>query len=216
MTTPNIRGAEQIMLRRILFGLFAFSVFFILLTPRAHAQYLEEDPKSYVRKGFFMSASYGLYIFALKPSALSRENGAQASLIGTLGGIELGYDIADIFSLQFSFLAPAVSGDPQAGGGNGDYLFQLGATIHFVRLDQLYIYAKLGAGISLSLPDTNNNLGLIVHLGLGVRYYTRARHLSVGIEVIGLLRPLTFGTASGTDSALSLGIGLMPTLTYNF
>ncbi len=214
--TPNIRGAEQIMLRRILFGLFAFSVFFALLTPRANAQFLEEDPKSYVRKGFFMSASYGLYIFALRPSALARENGAQANLIGTLGGIEIGFDIADIFSLQLSFLAPAVSGEPQAGGGNGDYLFQLGATIHFVRLDQLYIYAKLGAGVSLSLPDTKNNLGLIVHLGLGLRYYTRARHLSVGIEAIGLLRPITFGQSSGTDSVLSLGIGLMPTLTYNF
>ncbi|MCB9638820.1 MAG: adventurous gliding motility protein CglE [Myxococcales bacterium] len=204
------------MLRRILFGLFAFSVLFGVFAPRAQAQYLEEDPKSYIRKGFFMSASYGLYVFALKPSALSRENGAQASLIGTLGGLELGYDVADIFSLQFSFLAPAVTGDPQAGGGNGDYLFQLGATIHFLRLNQLYIYAKLGAGVSLSLPDTNNNLGLIVHLGLGLKYYTRARHLSVGLEVIGLLRPLTFGGTSGSDSSLSLGIGVMPTLTYTF
>ena len=204
------------MLRRILLGSLVLLTLSTILPSRAQAQYLEEDTKSYVNKGFFMSVSYGLYFFLLKPSSLDRPNGPQANLLGTLGGIELGYDIADIFSLQFSFSAPTVTGDPQAGGGNGDYLFQLGATIHFVRLEQLYIYAKLGAGISLSLPDPAGGLGLIAHLGLGLRYYTKMRHLSVGIEVMGLLRPLTFGGVSGTDSALSFGLGLMPTLTYTF
>lgn len=204
------------MLKRFLPLLLLASVAFS--PSKASAQYLEDDEKSYITKGFFMSAEYGFYFFLVKPSALDRPNGPQASLLGSMGGIEIGYDIADIFSLQFTFWAPSVRGNTQTGGGGANYLFNLGATIHFLRFKQLYVYGKLGAGLSLALPpEPGGELGLMIHAGLGIRYYTRLRHFSIGIEAIVLVRPVTFGgTPAPGDSTLSLGLGLMPCLTYNF
>lgn len=173
---------------------------------------LEEDKDSYIKKGFFFSVEYGAYFNIIQGDKFSAPGAlARPDLLGHLGGISLGFDLGDRFNIYGSFLTTHVGGDGQGGGANGTYLINLGATIYFLRAKQLYVYAKLGAGLMLVLPDENTPLGVMAHAGFGIRYYTRMRHLSIGIEALGFFR-------IPTDNVLgfTLGVGLMPTLMYTF
>lgn len=197
--------------RRFAFGLFGLVLLSLLVPSVSWGQVLEEDKDAYVKKGFFFSVEYGPYINILKQGALSIEGGPQASSLGHLGGIGVGFDLMDRLDLHLSFLTANIAGDGQKGGGSGTYLFNLGVTAYFVRLSQLYIFAKVGAGLKLILPNDISDMGLMAHAALGIRYYTRSRHLSVGLEVLALI-----GIPFGPQDNLTLGLGIMPTLQYTF
>ena len=190
--------------------LFIAALLFMFSPIHASAQLLEEDEEAYVYKGFFVGAEYGAYILALKPSTLAKEGGAQSATFGSIAGIELGYDISQSFSLQLSFINTQLRGDAQKGGGNGTLLFNLGASIFFVRTGRMFVYAKLGAGLMMVVPSELLPTGVMAHAGFGIRYFTRLRHFSFGIEVLGLFRPPL------TEEGMALGIGVLPTLTYTF
>jgi hypothetical protein len=181
------------------------------IRPAALRAQILEDQKSYITKGFFISAEYGAYLLVLKPNTLSVATGPQADLLGSLAGFELGYDLGDRFSLQFLFWSANVRGDVQQGGGSGTYLFNLGLTFHFARVNRLYIFAKLGAGLMLVLPSgIFNTPGVMIHGGIGLRYYTRLRHFSFGIEALALFRPPT------DPAGMSLGVAILPSIFYTF
>lgn len=182
----------------------------------ASAQVLEEDEDSYIQKGFFFSVEYGPYFFVargrLAPTDLTKP---QSNIVGSFGGVQIGYGITQNFSLEFLFLTTQMSGSGQYGGGNGSYLFNLSTTISFVQIQRLFLYAKLGGGLQLTLPAETYGgsiLGISAHGGLGLRFYTRLNHLSIGVEVLAVVHlPLT---DKGIEVAV--GFGLMPTILYTF
>lgn len=194
----------------------AFVGLFALLAQPASAQVLEEDEESYVQQqGFFFSVEYGPYFFVAR-GRLANDNPLrpQANIAGTFGGVQLGYRISPIFSLQFLFLTTQVPGNGQVGGANGSYMFNLSASISFVRINRVFLYAKLGGGLQLTLPEETygSPLGIGVHGGLGVRWHTRLKHFSIGLEALAVVHlPLT---DNGIEVAV--GFGLMPTLMYIF
>lgn len=194
---------------RITFFLLALALLFSSVVPSASAQVLEESDESYIYKGFFMTAEFGAFVLALKPSDLNGSNGPNSDLIGIMSGFELGFDVGQVVSLQFTFWSTNVTGDVQAGGGVNALLLNLGATIHAVRSGRLSVYAKLGGGINLGFPGTK--IGVTAHGGLGVRFFTRLRHFSVGLEATALI-----GIPALDNTSLSVGIGVLPTITYTF
>ncbi len=194
----------------------AFLGLFGLLAQPASAQVLEEDEESYIQqKGFFFSLEYGPYFFVAR-GRLANENPSlpQANIGGSSGGIQLGYRINPYFSLQFLFLTTQVPGNGQVGGANGSYMFNISASISFVRVNRVFFYAKLGGGLQLTTPEEayNSLLGIGVHGGLGVRWHTRLKHFSIGLEALAVIHlPLT---DNGIEVAA--GFGVMPTLMYIF
>lgn len=205
------------MLPRILILALVMSMSLLWSPQQASAQILEEDDSSYVYKGFFMSAEYGLYIFALKPDSLipnaDTGRGASADLLGSVSGFDLGFDLNEMFALQFSFGTVNVRGGTQDGGGSTAMLFNGGVSIFFLR-SRLTFYARVGAGLAVTMPTGILPIGLMAHLGLGVRYFTRMKHFSISFEARGLFRPPLGDNSQG--NTMSLGIGLLPSVTYTF
>ncbi|HET6984736.1 MAG TPA: adventurous gliding motility protein CglE, partial [Myxococcaceae bacterium] len=71
-------------------------------------------------------------------------------------------------------------------------------------VQRTWLYLKAGGGFALLKPnalfatDPVDSYGsILVFGGPGLQYYTRLRHFSVGVEVVGsyLLKPKTFGFA---------------------
>lgn len=177
----------------------------------ASAQVLEEDESSYIpESGFFFSLEYGPYF--LLPTSEQTGN-LSPNVAGSFGGVQLGYLINKRFSLQFHFLTTQIGGSGQFGGANSSYIFNLSFAIHFANVNRLFFYFKAGGGLQLTLPELPNSsmLGFGAHGGLGLRYYTRLKHLSLGLELLAVIR-LPFPA----PTTLSFGLGLMPTLMYIF
>lgn len=180
------------------------------------AQVLEEDEDSYLQRGFFFSVEYGPYFFVARGRLSNVDlRQPQANIVGSFGGVQIGYGITQHFSLEFLFLTTQMPGSPQYGGANGSYMFNLSSTISFVRIQRLFLYAKIGGGLQLTLPAETYGgsiLGVSAHGGLGIRFYTRSNHLSIGLEALAIVHlPLT---DKGIEVAV--GFGLMPTLLYTF
>ncbi len=208
ITGVSVEELVKIMLSRIFTALLVVS---FLLPSAAFAQILEEDETTYITKGFFMNAEYGLYLFAVKPSILNPaegQRGPQANTMGSVGGFDMGFDLSDMFAIQVSLSSVAVGGNVQTGGGTTALLASLGATIYFMKT-RFTVYGKLGAGLVLTFPSELGGTGLMTHAGLGFRYYTRLKHFSVALEARAFFRPPV-----GSD--LSLGIGLIPSISYTF
>jgi hypothetical protein len=208
-------------LRKFWFFLMLISCFG-LFSPNSHAQILEEDHNSYLQQGFFFSVEYGPFFFIARPPSLDAgglPGRPSSDIVGSFGGIQLGYDISERFALQFSFLTTQVRGDTQYGGGSGTYLFNLSAAFSFVRINRLFIYARAGAGLILALPEgVYQAPGLAVHVGLGLRLYTKMRHFSFGAEILSTIRIPTSSIKVGDldKPELAVGIGLLPYVRYTF
>ena len=198
------------MLSRIITSLLILSLICSFAPTSASAQILEEDETTYVYKGFFINAEYGLYLFAVKPTALNPTDGKgpSADSLGSVGGFDMGFDIAEMFAIQFSAWAVNIRGDVQGGGGTTALLASVGATIYFMKT-RFTVYGKLGAGLILTFPNDLGGMGIMTHAGLGIRYYTRLKHFSVGVEARGFIRPPV-----GSD--LTIGIGVIPSISYTF
>ena len=85
----------------------------------------------------------------------------------------------------------------------------IGVRFAFVTTDRLFVYARAAVGYALWFPSqlAENAPGSIhTDVALGIEYYTRLRHLSIGLEVDGqaLFAPNAFG------------IQAYPTIKYTF
>ncbi len=167
---------------------------------------------SYVKRGLFLSLNTGLYVFALQPSSLTSggDSAPSASAIGMLNGLEMGYDINDVFALSLTFSAAHVQGNSQYGGGNSNYMLMLNGLFSFYRSNRLHAFARVGVGASIIFPQEVAPLGLMAQIGGGVRLYTRLRNFSFAIEALALLSPPV------TSSDFGLSIALMPSVMYTF
>lgn len=175
-----------------------------------------------VERGFWAASHAGAVYYLDLPG----ENPGTA--VGSLIGVEVGYDLLD--DLQLGLLAwgqsvgaPADyrgivddSLDPKRTRGDFQTLMMGGGLRwSFLQLadvngvERTYFFVRAGAGATISRPigilDEQGVFGLG---GLGVEYFTQLRHFSVGVEVdwIGL-----FG-----DLGQAHAITLLPHLKYTF
>ncbi len=140
---------------------------------------------------------------------------------GTRMGLRVGYDIlnnlaADVFVLA-NFNKGVIDIDQfNQGKLTGDlahFVPGLGLRFAFLTLPiedpRLFVYARLGAGYAFWFPQelAAGSLGSIhTDASIGVEYYTKLRHLSVGVEVAG----------QGLFLPMAFGFHVYPTVKYTF
>ena len=72
---------------------------------------------------------------------------------------------------------------------------------------RLFLDGHVGAGVSLMRPkNIYESIDILVRAGLGLEYYTRLRHFSVGIDV-----DFAFGIKN-----MGAGLLILPNMKYTF
>lgn len=136
---------------------------------------------------------------------------------GTRMGLRVGYDIlnnvnAEVFATGNFNEGVLDQGKLATGAITGDLtniVAGVGGRFAFITTERLFFFGRLGVGYGMWFPSAlaQNAFGSI-HLdgSLGVEYYTKLRHLSVGVEAAfqTLMLPFAFGVA------------LYPTVKYTF
>ena len=174
-----------------------------------------EPPADEVARGVFFGLDIGAAFLTAAP-APSGQNRPFTS--GATLRLEVGYDIGRFVSLSIFFAGNNYSANADYVGNSGGTAsgdFSSIATGLAVRWNFLgfadsqdvkrtWLYLKAGGGLALLKPNarfatdpTNSYGSTLVFGGPGLQYYTRLRHFSVGVEVVGsyLLKPKTFGFA---------------------
>jgi len=174
-----------------------------------------EAPPDEIPRGFFLGLNIGAAFLTSAP-APSGQNSPFTS--GMTLRLEAGLDLSRVLSLSIFFAGNAYSANADyvgASGGTASGDFSSIATGLAVQWNALgfadaqgvqrtWLYLKAGAGFALLKPnalfspDPTNSYGtILVFGGPGVQYYTRLRHFSVGVEIVGsyLLKPKSFGFA---------------------
>lgn len=137
---------------------------------------------------------------------------------GTRMGLRVGYDIlnnvnAEIFAtgnFNEGELQPGKLATAQLTGDLANIVVGAGGRFAFITTERVFVFARLGAGYGMWFPQAladNNAFGSIhVDGSIGVEYYTKLRHLSVGVEAgfQSLMLPFAFG------------VSLYPTVKYTF
>jgi hypothetical protein len=178
----------------------------------------EADNIDEVERGLYLCASAGP-LFILNPPA---SPGAQRPFSsGQIAAVEGGLDLGDRLSVGLFFAATANRVGAEyvgfsGGTASGDFGMLIpGAVARFNVLGlndaqgvtRTYLYLRGGAGFALYYPaELIPTRDLLAFAGVGVEYYTRLRHFSVGLEVMG-----NFLLPSAT-----IGFALTPSLRYAF
>jgi hypothetical protein len=169
-----------------------------------------------VERGVYVSVDYGPnYYLPLAGAGMVNLN-PTSTTPGTRLGVRIGYDIlnnvaADVFVLG-SFSTGVIDLDEvRAGKTTGDVAHiapGLGLRFAFITTERLFVFARVGAGYALWFPsELTGSVGSIhTDASLGFEYYTKLRHVSVGVEADfqALIGPTAFG------------IHVYPTLKYTF
>jgi hypothetical protein len=157
-----------------------------------------------VERGLFTSLDYGItyYVPLAQPGFLVLNPTWLTP--STRIGLRVGYDILNNIALD-GFVAGVFSegiidkDDLAVKGLTGDLTsisVGLGARFAFVTTERLFVYARVGAGYALWFPEQLAGSFGSIHVDVagGVEYYTKLRHLSVGVELGGqaLLLPFAF------------------------
>lgn len=180
-----------------------------------------------VERGFYVSVDMGVnhYLYLDMPGfvAVGRPLFADPSRPttwfspGTRLGMRVGYDILNNVNAEAFVLGNFNEGvlDPgklTTGTLTGDLtnlVAGVGGRFAFLTTERVFVFGRLGVGYGMWFPSAlaQNAFGSI-HLdgSLGLEYYTKLRHLSVGVEAAfqSLLLPFAFGVA------------LYPTVKYTF
>lgn len=167
-----------------------------------------------VERGFYLDAQVGALIL-FSPSA-KENSGISPGLSIQVG---LGYDITDRFSLGLFVLGSNIdtpSGFRSTNDKPGDLsAFTIGLLGSFAfwgrpddnGIDRLFIDAHAGAGVSLMGPkDVYESVDILVRVGVGLEYFTRLRHFSVGVDL-----DFTYGVKN-----LGAGVLILPQMKYTF
>lgn len=179
-----------------------------------------------VERGVFVSVDYGVAYYIPTPGAGFLDINPTGTVPGTRFGVRVGYDILNNVAVDAFVLGAFQTGninlaDVRQGKTTGDIAHivpGIGARFAFITTDRVFAFARVGAGYALWFPLELAEAGagveeLPLKLGsihtdasLGIEYYTKLRHVSVGVEVDfqALLLPMTFG------------VHVYPTLKYTF
>lgn len=167
-----------------------------------------------IEKGFYLDAQIGaLVLFGPKAN---EKSGVSPGLTIDIG---MGYDITDSLSLGLFFMGSNIatpSGFVSKNGMQGDIsafsIGLLGSYAFYGRpddngLNRLFLDGHLGAGVSIMRPkDIYESMDILVRAGIGLEYYTRLRHFSVGVDL-----DFVFGIKN-----LGAGILILPNMKYTF
>ncbi len=169
-----------------------------------------------VERGVFVSVDYGpAYYLPLAGAGMVNLN-PTGTVPGTRLGVRVGYDILNNIAVDAFVLGTFNQGvidleDVRNGKTTGDVALiapGLGLRFAFITTERLFAFARVGAGYALWFPQELTGAPGSIHVdgSLGVEYYTKLRHVSVGVEADfqALLAPTAFG------------IHVYPTLKYTF
>jgi hypothetical protein len=185
------------------------------------APQLQEDPRAArfrdVERGLFVGFEIGYHSVLKTPVADPAHfpyapSGGGGRAGGLLVGLSVGYDLSSRLALSLFALASELKADPSYGafnvvGGGADVRFAVFASADSNDVERLYGYVHARGGYARTYPNGlfGTNTGL-AQGGIGIEYYTRLRHFSVGVALDGLyyLEPKAAGFA------------VTPTLRYTF
>ncbi len=181
---------------------------------------LQEDPRaarfSEVERGFFTGFEVG-YLRLMKTPVADRtafpyagSDGGVAQ--GLVTGVHVGYDLSSrlailLFAWQGNATAGASYGAFNVSTVGGDLRFALVGLRDTNEVQRLYLYLHARGGYVWARPTgLFGDTDVLAQGGVGLEYYTRLRHFSVGLVVDGLY--FTKVKASG--------LAAVPTLRYTF
>ena len=185
------------------------------------APQLQEDPRAArfhdVERGIFVAFEVGYQSVLKTPVAdPARFPYAPSGGGGQAGGMTValvfGYDLSTRLALSLFALASDLKADPSYGafdvvGGGADIRFAVLGAADANAVERIYGYVHARGGYTKTNPNglfgTNSALA---QAGIGVEYYTRLRHFSVGLALDGLYYSKP---AAG-------GFAVTPTLRYTF
>jgi hypothetical protein len=204
-------------MRPLLSVLTALALFTPCLALAQAAAPIEDKPAvkfEEVERGFFLEAQVGaLVLFGPKAD---ENSGISPGLSIQMG---LGYDITKSFSLGLFVLGSNIdtpSGFRSTNDKPGDVsaftIGLLGSYAFWGRpddngIDRLFLDAHAGAGVSLMGPkDVYESMDILVRAGIGLEYFTRLRHFSVGVDL-----DFAYGVTN-----LGAGVLILPNMKYTF
>ena len=171
-----------------------------------------------VERGLFVGVDYGpAYYLPLGGGGMLNLNPTGTSP-STRFGVRVGYDVLNNIAVDAFVLGTFNTGvisldDIRDGKTTGDIALiapGVGVRFAFVTTERVFAFARVGVGYALWFPQelTGAPGSLHADASLGVEYYTRLRHVSVGLEADfqALLPP----------GPMAYGIHVYPTLKYTF
>ncbi len=185
------------------------------------APQLQEDPRAArfhdVERGLFVGFEIGYQSVLKTPVADPARfpyappgGGGQAG--GMLVSLVVGYDLSSRLALSLFALATDLKADPSYGafdvvGGGADIRFAVIGWGDSNGVERVYGYVHARGGYTRTNPNglfgTNS---VLAQGGVGVEYYTRLRHFSVGLALDGLYY----------SAPAAAGFAVTPTLRYTF
>ncbi len=182
---------------------------------------LQEDPRAArfreVERGLFSGFEVGYLHLLETPAATdlvafpyAGSGGGAAQ--GFVTGVHVGYDLTSRLAVSLFLWQGNATANASYGAFN---LTAVGADLRFALLgmrdsnevERLYLYLHARGGYVWTYPKgLFGDTDVLAQGGVGVEYYTRLRHFSVGVVVDGLY----FTTAKAT------GLSVVPTLRYTF
>lgn len=171
-----------------------------------------------IERGLFFGVSAGPS-FVLKPPA--PEGAARPFSSGQTAQLELGYDVNERLALSL-FVQGTIQHESASyvgmsgGAASGDFsLLVPGAALRLNAvgfndaqgIQRTWIYLRGGVGYATFTPKTLlPDSDFLVFAGPGVEYYTRLRHFSIGVSLLGTM----------LAKSKSFGFEVTPTLRYAF
>lgn len=181
---------------------------------------LQEDPRAArfreVERGLFAAFEVGWLHLLETPVAdpvsfpYAGSDGGAAD--GLVVGLLVGYDISSRLAISLFAWQGNATASPSYGAFN---FTAAGADLRFAvvgmrdanEVERLYLYLHARGGYVWTYPKgLFGDTDVLAQGGLGLEYYTRLRHFSVGLAVDGLY----FTTAKAA------GFSVVPTLRYTF
>jgi hypothetical protein len=171
-----------------------------------------------VERGFFFGVGYGANY--LRPPAPTGTPALPFSS-GQMGMVEIGYELAERVALSAYFMGSVNrAGSDYTGFSNGtasgDFSVLVpGAALRLNALgfsdsqgvQRTWLYLRGGGGYAMFSPRTLlPDPDTFLFAGLGVEYFTRLRHFSIGLEASG----------SYMVTSKSQGFAVAPTVRYSF
>jgi hypothetical protein len=174
-----------------------------------------EPPLDEIARGVFLGLDVGPAFLTEAPAP---SGGNRPFTSGATVRLELGYDFGRFLSLSLFFAGTTYGANADyigasGGSASGDFSSIAGGlalrwnAIGFSDsqgVQRTWLYLKAAGGLALLKPNalfspdpTESYGSILVFGGPGVQYYTRLRHFSVGVEVVGsyLVKPKAFGFA---------------------
>ena len=169
-----------------------------------------------VERGLSLGVDYGpAYYLPLGGAGMLNLNPTSTGA-ATRVGVRVGYDVLNNIAVDGFVLGTFSTGvidldDVRAGKTTGDIALiapGVGVRFAFITTERVFAFVRAGVGYALWFPQELAGAAGSIHTdaSLGVEYYTKLRHVSVGVEadVQALLSPT------------AVGVHVYPTLKYTF